>query len=1065
MDCCKLSSIVILTVLLISALPHIGSETVAHQSSGVSTRIDSSDHWPAFRSDETNNGFSTSKGPVNDTVAWKYNMADSAYSSPIVVDEKIYVNSKEGTTHCLWLTNGTGIWTYSIGRGTYSSTVYSDGFLYFGDHGGYVHCIWASNGTRKWRVRPDTSTLESSPQVFGGWVYIGSKSGHFYSLNKTTGAQDWDKDLGASMSSTACIGDGKVFIFTYAHELWAYWLSNGTEAWKKTIAAQASQTEYVSPIYDNGVVFIACVDLELHAYYTSNGTEKWATWFGETCGSPVIGYNRVYIGSYEEKIHCFDLDDGDLIWEYKAPTQIWCSPVIADEKVYFATSDSKMYCINAMNKSLEWSNLSPAQQDDQGSSPCLVSGICVVGMGDNKLWAFGEVDNRDTDLPTVVDHSPVADQTGVGENVNITITFSELMNTSSLDSGVKLLDESFGDVPVVISHLGVVTTLDPVDALEYDTTYTVVVSGNVRDVSGNTLDGDGDEVDEGSPLDDHTFSFSVVTKFGPQITGIPVQYPTEETDLWLNLTGYISDPDNEIMELNVTENSTYAELYENLSLKMNYPEGVLDDHVNITVSDGLFTVWTTINVVVVPVDDPPEVDEIPGLLLDEDVEFVLDLSGNITDIDTPLEDIRLKVDSLNVEIDNLTLTFLYTEGQLYEDVLVTIDDGTTEVDRLVNVTIKPVNDPPVFKFLPDITCQEGFEKTVDLSKYIKDIDTPDAELVLTQSSKYGSVVGHTIMFLYDGVLESEEVDVTLSDGEFSVMRTLNVSVVLRPENLRPEVYEGMVDPGTGDSETTFVFTVRYQDEDAYTYSGRPINTTKYCNVSLHLKNQTTGNTEEFEMAPQVGDISSGALFQKKFDRLDAGDYEFWFSGDDLTGEENAVNLTGKLDLSVVPVEPDPVVDDDDIEPPVNTTDDDDSAATGFWAYYPMFVLLAILLLAIVIVIMIIVVLRSKKKKPEPKKLTNPDLTWDDPEIETSPINTDSLEWEDDLSEEELPMDEMEGGLPEEGSLEDDFIPADIDENGNLEQVEEGFPEETEESLDADADPEETEESLDEEVDP
>ncbi len=98
----------------------------------------------------------------------------------------------------------------------------------------------------------------------------------------------------------------------------------------------------------------------------------------------------------------------------------------------------------------------------------------------------------DTTAPTVTFIGPVGGATNVATSTSVTVTFSEAMNASTIDSTtVRLLD---GATPVAASvsyNAGTNTaTLTPSAALANSTTYTVSVTGGasgVKDLAGNAL--------------------------------------------------------------------------------------------------------------------------------------------------------------------------------------------------------------------------------------------------------------------------------------------------------------------------------------------------------------------------------------------------------------------------------------------------------------------------------------------------------------------------------------------------------------------------------------------------
>ena len=127
---------------------------------------------------------------------------------------------------------------------------------------------------------------------------------------------------------------------------------------------------------------------------------------------------------------------------------------------------------------------------------------------------------------------------------------------------------------------------------------------------------------------------------------------------------------------------------------------------------------------------------------------------------------------------NLTITI--TDGTFSGNV--TIRVRATDVTGLwaardFNVTVMPVDDPPVFAALPDAVLQ-GTTGTYDISGYISDEDTPPSSILLSVSSVFATLSGFVLSFDYRDApasLTEETLTVWANDG------TTNVSTPLRVE--------------------------------------------------------------------------------------------------------------------------------------------------------------------------------------------------------------------------------------------------------------------------------------------
>lgn len=99
----------------------------------------------------------------------------------------------------------------------------------------------------------------------------------------------------------------------------------------------------------------------------------------------------------------------------------------------------------------------------------------------------------DTTAPTVASTSPVTNAVNVAPQSNVTVTFSESMNPSSVSTSTLMLKDSANVVvPAVVSYNSSnrTATLTPNSTLSFSSTYTVTVKGGgggVSDEAGNVL--------------------------------------------------------------------------------------------------------------------------------------------------------------------------------------------------------------------------------------------------------------------------------------------------------------------------------------------------------------------------------------------------------------------------------------------------------------------------------------------------------------------------------------------------------------------------------------------------
>ena len=374
----------------------------------------------------------------------------------------------------------------------------------------------------------------------------------------------------------------------------------------------------------------------------------------------------------------------------------------------------------------------------------------------------------------------------------------------------------------------------------------------------------------------------------PAVDLIPDQVGVEDVPWALDLGMYIRDIDTPIENISVATDSRHT-IVTGLSLGLLYPDGVTRDSVFLTVSDGEMDTVVGFNVTIEPVNDPPVLGDVPPLSVREDEPFSLDLGPSISDIDTPRDELTIMVGSLFVVVEGHTLSLLYPEGVLRDELVIVLWDGPLYAITTLVVEVAPVNDPPWWGAVPDIAAVEDVEGQLDLAPYFNDIDTPFGQLAVSVASSYGSVDGRTLIFFYpDGVL-NEVVTLTLTDGESQSVLRLNVTV--SPVNDAPELLGARVDAPGHIALTMFNFTVVFKDVDMG--PDAPVVEVVIDGVNYRMGRDELGTGPYGEGVPFLLGMALGA-----------GNHTFYFTADDGDG---GVATTGTYSVVVdaIPQETDP----------------------------------------------------------------------------------------------------------------------------------------------------------------
>lgn len=297
--------------------------------------------WPMFRQNLNHTGAITDIGSVNSAIfLWNYTTNQPIYSSPAVVDGRVYFGSRDSNIYCLNATTGQKLWNFTTG-----------------------------------------AEVLASPAVSDGLLYIPSNDGWFYCLNTSTGMPLWIKWLGWNANSCPAVDESRVYVGSGNHDVVCFNAASGAEIWRY----QTTDWVQSSPAISNGVLYIGGNDFHLRAINASTGLELWKTHTGTAIGSPAVYDDSLYAGSCDGYLFCLDAQNGSIRWGYRTKEAVSSSPSVADGFVYFGSQDNGIYCLNASSGEKIW-------RTETGfwvfSSPAVAYGYVFVGSEDYNIYCL-----------------------------------------------------------------------------------------------------------------------------------------------------------------------------------------------------------------------------------------------------------------------------------------------------------------------------------------------------------------------------------------------------------------------------------------------------------------------------------------------------------------------------------------------------------------------------------------------------------------------------------------------------------------------------------------------------
>jgi outer membrane protein assembly factor BamB len=783
------------------------------------------------------NSFTTTSGPVNASILWYNTTGDSTYSSPCVADGRVFLGVGD-SMKCYYENNGTLAWTmYPIQNvagtfGVCSSPAYANGCIYFGAD--RIYCVWATNGSIRWKVdKPNIKHGDGTPTLAYGKVFIAGSDYKLYCIDQINGSVDWTFQAKSDyppaipdnwgLYAAPAVVNGSVYLAGCDWYLYQINVSQPTSVATANNTFKMGWASYSSPIVVDDKVYVGCSYMEkrsqsrFYCLWASNLTKIWE--FYPNTHSGFFGsagyYNgQLFIGSIDGALYCLNATSGSQIWNYTFGSSAfhdgtWSSPAVTAERFYIGSKDGYIYCFNTTQSGTPeyyWRYYISGEVD---TSPAVVPGRVYIGTHGNggRIYCFGTPDNKP---PQVVSTYPANTATNVPSTVEINITFNELINPSTLTASSFIIEDSGSNtVSGDISFDAVKKTafFNPDSDLKRGEEYTATVTTDVQDHWMNGLDGNLNNISDGSPLDDFNWNFTTSSNNPPALSN-PSLIPligNASTEFEFKVVYTDMDDDSPkvspgYIKIFIDDDLSGRNMILNTSAQLNLRDGKYDNGEEYIYSTTFltygqhtykFVCFDGTDEVETEIYNGPRIIAEPVLtpiaVLDayEDLNLTLNLAGVLHDEDTDLTELKITTNSTYATVEEINITFNYPNefnypsGRDYEIVAINVSDSDHNVSQDVKINVHAINDPPLVAGVPDIQVKEDQLYYLNVTPYITDVDNVVSELNITENSSYATIRERNITFYYpenSGVI-TEYIEINVSDGELTSAQVILVRVI------------------------------------------------------------------------------------------------------------------------------------------------------------------------------------------------------------------------------------------------------------------------------------------------
>lgn len=317
-------------------------------------------------------------------------------------------------------------WRRSIGKGSTNKAaittppVTNATTIFTLDAAQTVRASSLSSGAQVWSQRlkgiskRDKAALGGGLAVAGDTLIVASGYGYVLALDAATGAQKWRRELGAPMTGSPTISEGRVIVASNNNEVFSLSLATGETSWSdQAISESARVLGSPSAAAVEDFIIAPFSSGEIIAYLAANGRRLWTDALAQSgrftpiseindIGSrPVLGSGLVFVSSQSGTTAAIDGRSGARVWT--APVGSTRAPALVGRFLYVLGTGDELACLDAATGEAYWVQQLPSFQNEEKkkkpisyTAPIVASGRVILVSSRGELLAFSPEDGSQT---------------------------------------------------------------------------------------------------------------------------------------------------------------------------------------------------------------------------------------------------------------------------------------------------------------------------------------------------------------------------------------------------------------------------------------------------------------------------------------------------------------------------------------------------------------------------------------------------------------------------------------------------------------------------------------------
>lgn len=341
-------------------------------------------NWPTYGYDSARTRFNPAiklRPPYK--IKWKFGAGDLLEFPPAIFENQLYFCTEHGSVYCLKAGNKFVRWHYHLKGAKFASTPTVDATsVYVTSFAGRLIVLDRKSGRPSWGVGGIGET-ESSPLVWKGRVFFGSRDGNVYAVSIKTHKIVWRYNTGGAVKGAPAELNGRIVVGSYGGTVVCLGF-NGNVIWRRSTGGLLGGDQfYATPALAYDTVYIGSIADRIYAFDLGNGGTRWSfSTGGWVYSSPAVWGGIVFEGSYDNYFYALNAGNGHLIWRFDAGAPISGSPTVLNGVVYVSSLGRHTWGLDARTGKVLW------QFGDGKYSPVTADRGTLYLNGSHRLYAL-----------------------------------------------------------------------------------------------------------------------------------------------------------------------------------------------------------------------------------------------------------------------------------------------------------------------------------------------------------------------------------------------------------------------------------------------------------------------------------------------------------------------------------------------------------------------------------------------------------------------------------------------------------------------------------------------------